>query len=127
MKLPLIALVTSLVLLGAAADQSTAHGEVTFDNRTAVSGDMYIDGSYRCRALSQLTRISQTTHSFASRCGFEGGAGRVTVGLRNPLAASVPEPLGVDQRLIGILGAAQQFGAPALAVRRFGIDPEPVE
>jgi len=54
-KLKIERVVTSLLLLGGTADQSTPHGQVTFDNRTSVSGEMYIDGSYRCRAPSQVS------------------------------------------------------------------------
>ena len=46
----------SVVSGGAVAlAQGTGYGEIVFDNQTSVTGDMYVDGSYSCRALAGLT------------------------------------------------------------------------
>ena len=42
--------------------QGTGYGQITFENRTSVTGDMYVDDTYGCRALAGLIC---TTHAQA--------------------------------------------------------------
>lgn len=58
--------ILSIAAGGAAAlAQGTGYGQITFDNRTSITGDMYVDESYACRALAGLfctTQAQAGTH-----------------------------------------------------------------
>ena len=65
MKPAFVILAVPLLLLGSAADQSTAHADITFDNQTSVTGELHVDGTYRCRAPAQLSctvQVETGTH-----------------------------------------------------------------
>jgi hypothetical protein len=64
MRRLILALIPLSLIAGAAAAiaQGTGYGQVTFDNQTSVTGDMYVDETYGCRALGGLMC---TTHAAA--------------------------------------------------------------
>lgn len=83
------------LLPGAASAQSTGYGQVTFDNQTSVTGDMYVDDTYQCRALAHLFCTAQVEAGVhVAEFRFADGDAVTTPSFELEAGAAITIPIG---------------------------------
>lgn len=62
--------VLGLVLLATSVEAQSGYGQVTMENRTSATLDLYVDGGYGCRALRGLfctTQVRAGPHTITAK------------------------------------------------------------
>lgn len=54
MRIALFLIAATMISTPVATDAQEGWGQISFENRTSVAADFYVDGGYGCRALSGL-------------------------------------------------------------------------